>query len=143
MNGRLHRARRVLAVQAQLDKLALWKLAEIDLQASALEERRLTLVSFMEREPAFAGVFASTMMRHLASLGEQLAIAKTARDAQRRSQLAERRRLRRAQRIVQVLEDAFERQNAARELAEAIEIAMRYSGKAPASLPEHHREDLI
>lgn len=138
MSTRLRRARRILAVQTQLDRLAEWRLIDLQSQAATLEDREQALVHFMQEESAFSGIFPATMMRRLQTLVELRAAAVTGQEAQRARHLEERGRLRRAERIVETLEGDAQRSAALGELAEAVEAAARDvsqgSGKVAAPL---------
>lgn len=56
MSERLRRARNVLAVQAQLDRLAEWRLINLQSQAAVLEDRQRGLIRFVYGEPAITGM---------------------------------------------------------------------------------------
>jgi hypothetical protein len=141
MSNRLRRAYRVLAVQSQLERLALWQLIDLESQAASLEERQRDLINFMQHESAFSGLFSSAMMRRLQALAELHVKAKAENETQRTRHLEERGRLRRVGRIVTALEIDTRRQKALRELIEAIETAEQRRHKAPASSLRHHAED--
>ncbi|WOJ88663.1 hypothetical protein RZS28_12660 [Methylocapsa polymorpha] len=121
MNERLLKARRVLAVQILFDRLADWRLRDLERQELALQESRRDLVRFLDGESAFTGIFAATVMRRMQSL-EDLRVALIAeKEAQASLRLDERSRLRRAERIVDALDDHARRAEEARRLAEAVE----------------------
>jgi len=124
MNERLRKARRVLAVQTLLDRLADWRLRDLERQELALQESRRDLIRFLDSESAFAGLFAATLMRRMQSL-EDLRVALIAeREAQASLHLEERSRMRRAERIVDALDDQARRTEEARRLAEVVERAV-------------------
>jgi hypothetical protein len=141
MSNRLRRAYRVLAVQSQLERLALWQLIDLERRAASLEERQRDLINFMQQESAFTGLFSSAMMGRLQALAELHVEAKAENETQRTRHLEERGRLRRVERIVTALEIDTRRQKALRELIEAIETAEQRRHKAPASSLRHHAED--
>jgi hypothetical protein len=127
----------VLAVQSQLGRLAMWRLIDLELQTSALEERERSMHRFLQEETVFAGMFSSIMMRRLQALAEQLAVLRTEKETQLCRQLEERRRARHAECLVAALEDNSQRDEALRELTEAIETATWRPDKAPTRLPRH------
>lgn len=125
MSERLRRARRVLAVQAQLDRLAEWSLFDIQAQAAMLENTQRRLVCFMSKESAVAGLFSTLMMRKLEAAAEKLATIAKEQEVQKARQLDERRRLRHAERIVTKLESEERCKAAACQLAEAVEAVLQ------------------
>jgi hypothetical protein len=94
------------------------------------------LACFMAEEPAVAGIFSLTIMRMLQTIAEMLATIANEQEAQRGRHLDERCRLRRAERIVEVLESEGRRKAALRQLAESIEAALRQGSKASRKLIE-------
>lgn len=125
MSERLRRARRVLAVQAQLDRLAEWSLIDIKAQAAALEDTQRNLICFMSEESAVAGLFSTLMIHKLQAVAEKLATLVKEQEVQKARQLDERRRLRHAGRMVAKLESDEQRKDAACQLAEAIEAVLQ------------------
>jgi hypothetical protein len=124
MSERLRRSRRVLAVQSKLDRITEWSLIDLQSQATVLENQQHGLVRFMSRETAVAGIFSSTIMRRLQAIAEILATIANEQEVQKGRHLDERRRLRRAGRIVAVLESEVRHKDTLRQLAEAIEAAL-------------------
>lgn len=125
MNKRLRTARRVLAAQVELDRLAEWKLIDLERQDAALQERRRDLVRFLDGESALGGLFAVTMMRRLQGLEEQRAVLVAETQAQAALRRDERGRMRGAERIVESLERQARQIEEAHSLAEAIEFAIK------------------
>jgi len=125
MSERLRRSRRVLAVQAQLDRLAQWSLIDLQSRAAVLGDQQRGLVRFISEESLVSGIFSSTMMRRLQTLAEMLATIASEQDVQRGRHLEERRRLHRAEWIVTILESEARRKEVLRQLAEIIETALQ------------------
>jgi hypothetical protein len=123
MRERLGKARRVLAVQSILDRLADWRLRDLEARELALQDDRRKLVQFVESESAFAGLFAAVMMRRIQGLEDLRAALTVEKASQQGRRLEERGRMRRAERIVEALESEGRRLEEARRLAEATERA--------------------
>lgn len=124
MTERLRKARRVLAVQLQLDRLAKWTLVDLNAQAVALEDRHHDLVRFMDSESAFSGLFATVMMRRLQAAAEAQAAMVKEIEMQSVRLREERGRLRRVERIVKALQLEARRKEELTRLAEAIDAAL-------------------
>jgi hypothetical protein len=135
MTGRLHRTRRLLAVQKKLDHLSEWRLLELVSQSAVLDERHHSVVRFLQKESAFNGMFSLSMMRRLQRLAEMRAKAAIDQETQRKLHLHDRGCLRLVERIVQALETDETRKNQAQELGEAIDSAARLS-QGPRKLPK-------
>ena len=124
MNKRLAKARRILAAQAELDRLAAWRLVDIERQAAGLDERRVALVCFLDAEASFSGPFAGAMMRRLEALEASRASLKLEQAAHAEGRRAERLRMRCAGAIVKALEEDQQRRQEGFQLVEAIEAAL-------------------
>jgi hypothetical protein len=114
----------MLAVQAELGRLAEWRLSDLERQASDLRDQRRGLLRFLDGELAFSGLFAATMMRRLHGLEESGAALNGEAEAQASRNLEERGRLRQVERMVDALECDARRVDDAQQLVEAIEIAL-------------------
>jgi hypothetical protein len=126
MTARLHRTRRLLAVQRQLDHLSEWRLLELLSQSAFLDERHRSLVAFLQQESAFGGMFSTSMLRRLQRLAEMRAKADIEQEAQRTRHLQDRARLRRAERIVRELENDETRKDAVHELEATIDSTAQW-----------------
>lgn len=124
MNRRLARARRVLAAQTELDRLAAWRLVDLERQGAAMDERRAALLRFLDAESSFSGPFAGAMMRRLEAVEAARAAVRLERAAQTERRLAESARTRCAASVVTALETAARRSGERSELAEAIDAAL-------------------
>jgi 1-acyl-sn-glycerol-3-phosphate acyltransferase len=124
VNKRLANARRILAAQAELDRLAAWRLVDIERQAAGLDERRVALVCFLDAEASFGGPFAGAMMRRLEALEATRASLKLEQAALAEGRRAERARRRCAGAIVKTLEENERRRREGLQLVEAIEAAL-------------------
>lgn len=123
MNERLRKAKRMLAVQSDIDRLADWRLVDIARNDAVLSDQRRVLIGFLDAESAFTAPFAAAMMRRLQRLEESRAKLNDEMQAQSRLRLEERRRLRRAQQIVGAVADEARRLEDRRNLFDAIEAA--------------------
>ncbi|MGO9673884.1 MAG: hypothetical protein ACLPSF_06895 [Methylocella sp.] len=124
MKKRLGKARRILAAQAELDRLAAWRLIDLERQAAGVDERRIALVGFLDAEPSFGGPFAGAMMRRLEALEASRAALRVEQAAQAEKRLAERARMRCAAGIVKTLEQDEGRREERLQLGEAIEASL-------------------
>jgi ERCC4-related helicase len=122
---RLRKARRVLAVQTELDRLAEWTLNDFERQERALQDQRRDLMRFLDGESAFTDIFATTLMHRLERLETQGAALFVEKRAEVDRRLEERGRMRRAERIVDALVSEARRKEELRLLAEMIEVAVR------------------
>lgn len=136
MNERLRKARRILAVQFQLDRLAAWNLVDLEVQAAALGDRHRDLIRFMDGESAFTGLFAAAMMRRLQALAEAQSAIASKIETQRVQFREERGRLRCAERIVAASEHEARKTVEANRLTEAIEAALTHGSSASRKLGE-------
>ena len=124
MNKRLAKARRILAAQTELDRLAAWRLIDLESQAAGIDERRIALVRFLDTEPSFGGPFAGAMMRRLEGLEASRAALRLEQAAQAERRLVERARTRCAAGIVKALESGERRREERLQLGEAIEASL-------------------
>jgi hypothetical protein len=121
---RLGKARRILAAQMELDRLAAWRLVDLESQEAGVDERRNALICFLDSEPSFGGPFAGTMMRRLETLEAARATLRLERAAQAERRLAERARMRCAAGIVKTLEQDERRREERLQLGESIEASL-------------------
>ncbi len=124
MNPRLGKMRRVLAVQTLLERLADWRLRDLESQARALQDQRRELVRFLDGESAFTGLFAAAALRRVESLEGLCEALRKEREAQALRRLEERGRMRRAERTAYALEAEAREMEEADQRAEAIERAV-------------------
>lgn len=125
MSERLRRSRRVLAVQSQLDRLAEWRLIELQSLASALGDKQRDLIGLLSGESGISGIFSGMILRRLQTVEEMLVTVANAQQTQSGCHQNERRRLRCAERIVANLESEERRTDALCQLAEVIEAALQ------------------
>jgi ABC-type uncharacterized transport system ATPase subunit len=121
----LRRARRVLAVQSKLDRLAQWGLVDLQAQSAALTNQQRSLRRFMSEGSDFAGTFSSAVMRQLQALAENLAMLANGEEMQQGRLLDERRRQRCAEKICVNFEYEARRKDTLRQLSEVIESAQQ------------------
>lgn len=120
MSNRLCRSRRILAVQSKLDRLAEWRLIDLQFQSVALADRQHDLIRFLSGESEVAGIFPSAVMHRLQTLGRLIATTENEQIAQKNRRLDERVRLRCAERFVSKLEIEARRENTAQQLVDLI-----------------------
>lgn len=127
MNERLKRARRMLAVQSDIERLAAWRLMDSESQGVALTDQRRDLTRRLDADPGLGAAFAAVIIRRLQRIEARRGQLNGEIEAQAGRRLDERRRLRRAQLIVRALELDATRDEGERRLLEAIEAAARRS----------------
>jgi hypothetical protein len=121
MADRLHAIKRVLAVQAQLHRLAQWKLAELERREDALQERHESLLRFVDEDGSYAALFGNALMRRLRGISEEKAEVVAAKHEQADKTLEELRRVGRMQRMADELEDEARQERERQELREILE----------------------
>lgn len=131
MTRKLAKARRILAAQVELDRLAAWGLVDLERQSASLDERHHALIRYLDAEAPFGGVFAGAMIRRLAALEASRAVLRHEQAAQAQARLTERARTRSATGIVEALERAARRWSEQQRLAEAIEAALGQLAQGP------------
>lgn len=122
---RLRKVRRVLAVQAALERLAAWRVSDLEHQHSLLQDQQENLVRFLDGETAFGDVFSAAILRRLQRLAENQAALKAEREACAARRREERLRLRCAELIVDDLGREARRIDALRELETAIDASQQ------------------
>jgi hypothetical protein len=128
---RLRKARRVLAVQAAMERLAAWSSMELDHRDALLRQRRENLLRFLAGETALGDVFSATVLRRLHELAESQAALKLEKDARDARRVEQRLRLRRLERIVDGLDQTAREADILRELERTIEAAQRRAHVRP------------
>lgn len=121
MNERLRRSRRVVALQLKLDRLAEWRLIDLQSQTAASTKQQYELHRIMAEGSYFAGKFSSVILRKLHTIAENLVVLTNEEELQQGHHLDERRRLRRMERIYADLEYEVGRKDMVRQLSETIE----------------------
>ena len=125
MGEQLRRSRRILDVQSQLDKLADWKLIDLQTQATILKNQQRDLIHFLSEESEVSGFFSSTMIRRLQTIADKLTTLGIELESQRSRHLAERKRLRCAERTFAIYERDEWHKKILCQLVEAIETAQQ------------------
>lgn len=128
---KLRKARRLVAVQAALERRAAWALIDLEQQDLALRQQQEKVVRFLDSETALDGVFSAALLRRLQALADRRAALNAEREmcAARRSE--ERLRLRCAERVVATLGHETRRIDAARELESVIDSAQQAARVRP------------
>jgi hypothetical protein len=122
---RLRKACRVLAVQTGLERLAAWRVSDLEHRHASLRNQQASLVRFLDGETALGDVLSATILRRLQCLAENQAALIAERevcDARRRE---ERLRLRCAELIVDDLARETRRMDVLRELESVIETSQQ------------------
>lgn len=122
---RLHKARRILAVRASLERLATWRAIDLECQEKALHTRRDHLVRYLDGETMLGEAFSRGVSRRLQSLAEHEAVLKVEKETQATRCLEERQGLRCTERIVDALERETRSAEELRELEQVIEASLR------------------
>jgi hypothetical protein len=112
-------------VQSKLDRLAEWRLIDLQTQAGSLVDQQRGLHRFLSDGSEVAGTFSATIMRKLQAIAEELAMLESEQELQRGCHLDERRRLRRAEIICGNLEYEARCKDTLRQLSETVETAMQ------------------
>jgi hypothetical protein len=121
---RLRKARRVVAVQASLERAAAWRLIDLDHEDVRLKERRTNLVRFLGNATPLGDTFSTATMRRLQGLAEDRAALKLEKDRCAARRREERIHLRCAETIVETLDRAVREIDDLRELESVIEAAL-------------------
>lgn len=121
MNECLRRSRRILALQLKLDRLAEWRLIDLQSQTAASTNRQYALHRMMYESSDVAGTFSLVIMRKLQVIAENLVVLANEEELQRGRHLDERRRLRRAEKICADIEYEVGCKALVRQLCETIE----------------------
>ncbi len=122
MGNRLRAVQRILSVQAQLHRLAQWKLAELERREDGLQERHESLLRFVDEDGAYAALFGNTLMRRLRSISEEKARVTAAKHEQADKTLDELRRVGQMQRATDELEGEARQERERQELKEILEL---------------------
>jgi len=128
---RLRKARRVLAVQAALERLAAWSVSDLENQDVLVQERRADLVRFLDAETALGSAFSAAILRRLQGLAETQAALAAEKDLCAARRREERLRLRCAELIVDRLAGETRRIDELRRLDRVIEAAQQRSWVRP------------
>jgi hypothetical protein len=121
---RWQKARRVLAVQAAIERLASWSLADLGHEITRMDERRADLDRFLDGETALGGAFSVAVMRRLQGLAETQATLNAEKDLCAERCREERLRLRCAELIVDALGREARRIDDLRELERVTETSI-------------------
>ncbi len=121
MNERQRRFRRVLALQLKLDRLAEWRLADLQSQTAAATKHQYALHRIMSEGSDVTGKFSLVILRRLQTVAENLVVLTNQEELQHGHHLDERRRLRRMERIYADLEYEAGRKDMVRQFSETIE----------------------
>lgn len=124
MSEALRRARRLLAVQAALERLVAWTSMDLECRDKQLQDQRQNLVRFIEEEAGFAGVFPTLVMRHLGALADRHAALVVEKNIGAERLREERARLRLAEGIVEATAREDRKMQDSRLLAELIDAAV-------------------
>jgi hypothetical protein len=121
---RLRKARRVLAVQTSLERLAAWRVGALEYRLSIMRDQQSDLVRFLEGE-VLGDVFAAAMLRRLGRLAESQAVLKEEKVSCEAARWEERLRLRCAELAVDDLGKAVRRSDEMAELESVIDLAQQ------------------
>lgn len=133
MADRLAKIRRIQAVQAELHRLAEWRLASLARKQEELATEQTVLIASLNDEDQLHGLFVGAMARRLRALAGETERVKVAREAQADRVLDEARRLKQAERMVDRASVDHRREAEKRELQALVEALLARRGDA--SLP--------
>jgi uncharacterized coiled-coil protein SlyX len=128
---RLRKARRIMAVQAQLHRLAEWRLAALVREEGELDASQQQLIGTLNEDAALHGLFVDAMARRLRALARETDRVKAAQEEQSRRLLEEAMRLKRAERMADRIGKEERRAGEKRDLQRLLEGIV----KGDASLP--------
>ena len=132
MNERVKKARRILAVQAQMHRAEEWKLAQLQQRLKQLEASQRQMIGALNQDNALHGLFIDTMAKYLQVLTEQAGAVARQIDVQLPRTLAEAARLRGAERLLRNVTEQVQRTGDRKDLLDIVE---RFLGRAGTSLP--------
>lgn len=99
MADRLKKLRRIQAVQADLHKLAEWRLAVLARKEQELAEDQEALIGTLNSDDSLHGLFVPAMARRLRALAGETEVVRAARETQTERVLEEAKRLKRTERM--------------------------------------------
>ena len=121
MQSRIKSLRRILAVQKDLQKLAEWKLAQLQRKELDLQKDQERLVTYLDEDHAFTPTYAKTIAARLHSLAAERQKTVIEKQLQTERVLEQVRRVGQAERRVEATAEILRRTEERRELAETIE----------------------
>jgi len=133
MADRLAKVRRIQAVQAELHRLAEWRLAGLARKQQELAEEQTVLIETLNDEDQLHGLFVGAMARRLRTLAGETERVKVAHEAQTDRVLDEARRLKQAERMVDRVSVDHRRETEKRDLQALVEALL--ARRRDASLP--------
>ena len=133
MSERRDKIRRIKRLQADLHRLAEWRLAKLAQQERSLAEQQEAMLVSLNDEDALHGMFVGAMARRLKSLSGESEVVRAMHDAQSERVLTEAKRLKRVDQMAGRVEDEHRRDAEKRELAQIVDALLARRGDA--SLP--------
>lgn len=121
MQSRIKSLRRILAVQKDLQKLAEWRLAQLQRKELDLQKDEERLVTYLDEDHAFTPTYAKTIAARLHSLAAEKQKTVVEKQLQTERVLEQVRRVGQAERRVEATAEILRRAEERRELAETIE----------------------
>ncbi|WP_157961486.1 hypothetical protein [Microvirga flavescens] len=132
MDKRLRKTQRLLKVQEQMHRIAEWKLAGLQRQASELRDAQETLIQTLNDDDALHGLFVAPAARRLQQLAGQSSQVEAAQTAQSQIVLDKAMQVKRTERMVGTLEQEHRRNT---EKKDYLSLLDRLATKRDASLP--------
>lgn len=133
MEKRVKRARRLLGVLTQLQRLEEQKKIELQRQHRELETSQEEVIKALNQDDALHGLFVDTTARLLKRLSQEARRVEEARDRQSQKILDRASKVKTAERLHEKLDYQAARARKEEELRDIIE---RYVGRKSASLPQ-------
>lgn len=132
MDKRLQKTKRLLKVQEQLHRIAEWKLADLQRQATELQSTQQTLIATLNDDQMLHGLFVEARSRRLQTLAAEEGRVKLAEVEQKRATFDRAMQVKRTERMVQTL--SVEHRRAA-EKKDYLVLLDSLATKSDASLP--------
>lgn len=99
MADRLKKLRRIQAVQADMHRLAEWRLAVLTRKEQQLTDDQTALIGTLNSDDTLHGLFVAAMARRLRALAGETEVVRAAKETQADKVLEEAKRLKRTERM--------------------------------------------
>lgn len=124
MTGGDRRLRRVLRLQQRLEQVEVARLARTNALMRDLTEHEAQLIGYLAQGDGAAGMFPGLVLQRLADTNSRRALAATTSSAQEKAANEQARRVKQTEAMVERAERDREREEAAKELREIIDLAI-------------------
>jgi len=131
MKDRLKKIQRVVAVQQRLHQLAELRLAALKREGAEIQLGQEDLVGALNKDDAFHGLFVDAMARRLRVLAREAERVARAREAQHERVLHEAMRLKRTERMAEIVDRAHKAGERRRGFQDLLESIVRNDASFP------------